>query len=1210
MDTFLNNLVRRRYPTSDTAAKLATLTGVPTADDWFHETDTGRFKFADGQRTYTELPYAPVGLTTSVVLEAYGTSVTPGQPIALRVEGVGEVISENSGNVSRWIGIAETGASVNEKFTCTVFGGINRDMSGLVPGSYYYFENDGTLTTTTTPYFVGRAILSTELLILNTGRGSILSNNPPDQPINISPVSGATNVTQTPTLVSSGFSSSGDTHAKSRWQVSTVSNFASILYDSGAVDDLTSHTLTTSSVNLQNGTIYYWRVKHEGTSTGWSDWSLATPLQVSVVSGVQWWIVPGVYTWQCPEGVFEVDIAIAPDTEPTSFSNLLVGSAVAVQGWTNGVNLPEARADGAAVSDSDGNIYYFGGVDSSDAASQKAFKFNVSTNQWSNLADVPGGLAQDVVAVSVGNLIYIYSTSTNAVGNFMVYNTALNTYTNLNALAVNNVHYTTINAANGFVYVFGGTTGTDHRDEIQKYNIATGSWSVLSSRLPQGVYGLKTGKDAQGNIKLWGGQGSSGNPLNLLTFYIDTETVVNTGPNLPAPTDERQPGCSDSQGNLYSFGIHNSPSPAPYGVFYKLAAGASSWQPFETPSQIQGSGAVAVCTPSNNIHIIAGRVAGASGQSDLIQKINLNGNSWTQNTSLPGPRDQFGIAIDDNDNIYVFGGQDANMYLANGYKYTKLTQQWTPIANMSVTRANITGVRVGNKIFTFGGTSTNVNVLNSAESYNITTDTWANIQPIPGNATLQAYGAVALSDDKVYITGGNNSAGADNVSYKYDPTTNVFSNISGMAYAIVEHGMVVDADDAVWVVGGNANEGSGFSSFLYKYDIGNVGVPNPGYKAPLPQPVVDAAVCIDKTKGVIYVIGGYNNTGHLSTVYEYTIATNVWRTLPPIPLKLRSAGAVVDSSGVIWLVGGNDESTGRKATVYTYDPVGFDFDGETEILTGNGFNFTGPSIVSTPGLSGVNSKVAAIGRAKAVVPLTNYTVSVGGPSGAARVEWGPQVSQAGEQIYTTSGTFNFVVPQGVTSMSALAIPNLDSVSVGTLLSTTKLSSSSSSTSNTYTTSQSVTVPVGITNVTMIGNNTGPIIPSLTIDSATNLYRRTHIGVESSNRIYLLGGRNYNGSSIDSSPGTRIVQRFNISTNQVERLQDLPEALDYFTAVADQTTGNIYVFGGVNLTSANNSLKSYKFDVNTSQWTTLADLPFSLIYASGVYFNSPQTGGDT
>ncbi|TAK05409.1 DUF11 domain-containing protein, partial [Patescibacteria group bacterium] len=90
-----------------------------------------------------------------------------------------------------------------------------------------------------------------------------VTNTAPNQPVNASPADGATNVLLTPTLTASDFSDpdAGDTHASSRWEVSTTANsFANPVFASTSSINLTS--ITIPSGTLVNNTTYHWHVKY------------------------------------------------------------------------------------------------------------------------------------------------------------------------------------------------------------------------------------------------------------------------------------------------------------------------------------------------------------------------------------------------------------------------------------------------------------------------------------------------------------------------------------------------------------------------------------------------------------------------------------------------------------------------------------------------------------------------------------------------------------------------------------------------------------------------------------------------------------------------------------------------------------------------------------------------------------------------------------
>jgi hypothetical protein len=141
-----------------------------------------------------------------------------------------------------------------------------------------------------------------------------------EQPINVAPAEGATNVPPCPTLQSGAFKAVGgeDTHSASQWQVATDNRFTNIVYDSTECADLLSHTVANALILDQK---HYFRCRHKGTSFGWSAWSIPsmfTPHEVTLPLGDYCggtvdadgkgvvFATPGTYTFVVPDGVTEV----------------------------------------------------------------------------------------------------------------------------------------------------------------------------------------------------------------------------------------------------------------------------------------------------------------------------------------------------------------------------------------------------------------------------------------------------------------------------------------------------------------------------------------------------------------------------------------------------------------------------------------------------------------------------------------------------------------------------------------------------------------------------------------------------------------------------------------------------------------------------------------------------------------------------------------
>ena len=104
-------------------------------------------------------------------------------------------------------------------------------------------------------------------------------------PTNVSPASGATNIGATPALTGSTYYSLyGVAMAAAQWQVSTVSNFATTVVNTGDVAG-TSITYTVGSGVLSTSTTYYWRVRYKDSNGVYSDWSTATTFTTAASFG-------------------------------------------------------------------------------------------------------------------------------------------------------------------------------------------------------------------------------------------------------------------------------------------------------------------------------------------------------------------------------------------------------------------------------------------------------------------------------------------------------------------------------------------------------------------------------------------------------------------------------------------------------------------------------------------------------------------------------------------------------------------------------------------------------------------------------------------------------------------------------------------------------------------------------------------------------------
>lgn len=107
--------------------------------------------------------------------------------------------------------------------------------------------------------------------------GSVAADLPEIKtPVNIFPVSGTTGISDTPLLIGSTFYTLyGTTKSASQWQISTGSDFATTIVNTGDISGTgTSYTVTAGILAVS--TTYYWRVRYKDINGVYSSWSTPT----------------------------------------------------------------------------------------------------------------------------------------------------------------------------------------------------------------------------------------------------------------------------------------------------------------------------------------------------------------------------------------------------------------------------------------------------------------------------------------------------------------------------------------------------------------------------------------------------------------------------------------------------------------------------------------------------------------------------------------------------------------------------------------------------------------------------------------------------------------------------------------------------------------------------------------------------------------------
>jgi hypothetical protein len=225
------------------------------------------------------------------------------------------------------------------------------------------------------------------------------------------------------------------------------------------------------------------------------------------------------------------------------------------------------------------------------------------------------------------------------------------------------------------------------------------------------------------------------------------------------------------------------------------------------------------------------------------------------------------------------------------------------------------------KIYVFGGLTATTK-LATVERYDPGTDSWDTRSAMP----TARYGSSAVTrDGKIYVLGGVNASNQIVKTVEvYDPVNNTWSTAADMPTARCRLAAVLGPDGKIYAIGGSTTSTldlAGYSSVVEVYDPGaNTWT----IAAALSTPRVGLAAAT--SAGKIYVFGGYGKppgyaARFLVSTEVYDPAVNSWSTAGSMRDTRYGLAAATVSNGLIYLIGGRNESSVPPSKNEEYNPV-------------------------------------------------------------------------------------------------------------------------------------------------------------------------------------------------------------------------------------------------------------------------------------------------
>ncbi|XP_074471519.1 kelch-like protein 29 isoform X2 [Sebastes fasciatus] len=282
------------------------------------------------------------------------------------------------------------------------------------------------------------------------------------------------------------------------------------------------------------------------------------------------------------------------------------------------------------------------------------------------------------------------------------------------------------------------------------------------------------------------------------------------------------------------------------------------------------------------IVLVGGRQAIGMSQRSLtaVTCFNPQSSKWYPLASLPFYDREFFSVISAGDNIYLSGGTESGVMVADVWCYMSLLDNWNHVSRMTVARCRHNSLVYDGKLYAIGGLGVSGN-LDHVERYDTITNQWEAVSPLPKPVHSAA---ATVCGGKVYVFGGVNEAGRSaGVLQSYVPQSNTWSFIESPMIDN-KYAPAVSLNGFIFILGGAYAR----ATTIYDPDKGNIKAgPNMNHSRQF-----CSAVILD---GKIYATGGIVSSEGpaLGNMETFDPCTNSWTLLQSLPCPLFRHGCVV-----------------------------------------------------------------------------------------------------------------------------------------------------------------------------------------------------------------------------------------------------------------------------------------------------------------------------
>lgn len=243
--------------------------------------------------------------------------------------------------------------------------------------------------------------------------------------------------------------------------------------------------------------------------------------------------------------------------------------------------------------------------------------------------------------------------------------------------------------------------------------------------------------------------------------------------------------------------------------------------------------------------------------------------------------------------------------MALGQPIPALQPRWELRTPLDTPRSRLAVVRVNEQLYAIGGETIDGRFIADVDAYDLEVNQWRARSPLPLEI---ANSAAAALHDRIYVAGGSTKPVDDETAvvldhfYVYNIAKDLWQPLGRLPNPLAGAELIA-GEDSLYLVGGW--DGQAVHNAVWRYrPTANQDTVTAEWALVTRMPTARAFFGAALVNGELYTVGGYDGKNEESAAEVYTLATDEWRKLQPLPTPRGGLRLIYDGLSLFALGGG------------------------------------------------------------------------------------------------------------------------------------------------------------------------------------------------------------------------------------------------------------------------------------------------------------------